>query len=161
MSQARSFDWVFWLQWVMVSTLGWLLGGVLFFDLALIGVGLVIGLLQWVALRPHISRAGQWVVASAVGWAIGWAFIVLFLPHQAGLFLGAVVGAALGLAQWLVLRQQFHRAGWWIVISTLGWAAGLTGLLGSLFVGTAVGVVTGVAMELYLRFPALLKTRLS
>jgi hypothetical protein len=33
-------------------------------------------------------------------------------------------GAALGIAQWVVLRGHIQQAGWWIVLSTGGWALG-------------------------------------
>lgn len=31
-------------------------------------------------------------------------------------------GAALGFVQWLVLRGRVYQAGWWIALSTVGWA---------------------------------------
>jgi hypothetical protein len=36
----------------------------------------------------------------------------------------AVVGAATGMAQWLAVRRSIPRAGWRVVASTIGWAAG-------------------------------------
>jgi hypothetical protein len=65
----------------------------------------------------------------------------------------------MGTLQWLYLRRHFHRAGWWIVISTLGWTIGLAGIMGQLLVGAAVGAVTGIALELLLRYPSLMKTQ--
>jgi hypothetical protein len=57
----------------------------------------------------------------------------------------------------LVLRRQYRQAGWWIVVNPLAWTAGLTGLMGDLLVGVAVGAVTGIALELLLRYPGLIK----
>jgi hypothetical protein len=64
----------------------------------------------------------------------------------------------MGTTQWLFLRGHFHRAGWWIVISALGWTAGLALLTGPLLVGAVAGAVTGITLELFLRYPALMKT---
>jgi len=68
----------------------------------------------------------QWVLASIVGW---WA---LSLPVSAiapvvgamPVVSGSIVGAGVGIMQWLVLRRRFHRAGWWVLASTMGWAVG-------------------------------------
>ena len=42
-----------------------------------------------------------------------------------------VVGTAVGIAQWLVLRQHVDRAGWWILASTLSVA--MFGVVPSVF----------------------------
>lgn len=39
--------------------------------------------------------------------------------------LGAVGGAVLSFAQWLVLRRAATGAGWWIPANMLAWAAGM------------------------------------
>jgi len=31
-------------------------------------------------------------------------------------------GAVLGMTQWLILRGRVQEAGWWVAISTAGWA---------------------------------------
>ena len=74
------FDWTLWLQWLMATTLGWLLGGVLLPDLAMFTAGLVIGVLQWVVLRQRVPQAGWWVLASAAGWAWGWTIVIAAVP---------------------------------------------------------------------------------
>ena len=35
---------------------------------------------------------------------------------------GAVLGASLGVMQWLVLRRQLSRSGWWILAGSVGGA---------------------------------------
>ncbi len=65
----------------------------------------------------------------------------------------------MGITQWLFLRRHLHQAGWWIVVSALGWTAGLTLLTGPLLVGAVAGAVTGIALELLLRYPNLMKTQ--
>jgi len=152
------FGWTLWLQWLAVTTLGWVLGGLLLPGLALVTAGLVIGILQWVVLRQRLPEAGWWILASTVGWAGGWAIVIALVPPELGVLTGAVLGAAMGTLQWLFLRGHFHQAGWWIVVSTLGWTAGLTLLTGQFLVGAVAGAVTGIALELLFRFPALTKT---
>jgi hypothetical protein len=153
-----TFDWNLWLRWLAVTAFGWILGGVLLPDLAPLLGGLVVGGLQWVVLRQSIRQAGWWVLASAVGWALGWAIVAALVPLEYGFLTGIVLGAAMGILQWLILQRQFYRAGWWIAISVLAWTAGLSLLTGPLLVGAVAGAVTGIALELLLRYPALMKT---
>jgi hypothetical protein len=52
------------------------------------------------------------------------------------LSVSAVVGlVGIGTAQWLVLRDQVHRAGWWVLATAVGG-----------IVGVVVGVIAGVAI---------------
>lgn len=116
----------------------------------------------------------HWALASALGWAGGTGLLLLLLDmgsrerSAVGL---AACGLVVGLVQWVVLRRQIPRAGWWVVSSALGIAAaalltyGLLraaayvssallevqlGLLGepsapSLLLGTAAGAFFGAA----------------
>jgi hypothetical protein len=36
-----------------------------------------------------------------------------------------VVAASAGVAQWLVLRRQVSKAGWWVLVSLTGWVVGI------------------------------------
>ena len=70
--------------WVLVTTGGWLLGGLLvltpgwlnwtdvFFDLnlALMAMGLSIGVMQWLLLRRRLPWAGWWILANFAGWGL-------------------------------------------------------------------------------------------
>lgn len=151
-----TFDWAIWLQWVLVTTVGWMLGIALGGE---IGVGLFVGLAQWAVLRRYFSQAWWWILASAVGWIAGWAIITsgLFVPPDGGLFTalvsGAVFGLTMGVAQWLVLRMWTKFAGLWILLSIPGWTIGLIGVLGSILAGAAAGVITGFAFDFLRRFP--------
>jgi hypothetical protein len=49
---------------------------------------------------------------------------------------GAVTGAGIGLGQWLFLRQRLPHAGWWLLVTTVGFAVGWT-------IGGAVGMAVG------------------
>jgi hypothetical protein len=151
-------------------------------------LGIGVGVLQWLVLRRRVSRAGWWVLASAAGFVVvggsvfGAADVVFgFLEGMGGMssfinVLGRTVvvalgGAVTGILQWLVLRSQVSRAGWWVLASTVGWglcmAVAFSGvsLLESdietfiptllLLVGGGVvlGAVTGGALVWLLRQP--------
>lgn len=161
MSDQRTltFNWALWLQWLVVTSLGWVLGGFLLPELALFSVGLVIGILQWVVLRQYLRQSGWWILSSAVGWAAGWAIIISVVPPEVDILSEPLLGTVIGTLQWLVLRRQLRQAGWWIVVSALSWTVALTGLTGQLLVGAVVGAVTGITLELLLRYPGLMKTQ--
>lgn len=145
--------------------------------------GTLSSVLQWLVLRRYIHRAGWWVPASAAGWVGGFAlFLLLAVPAvfaiemstatigvllrlSFGAMIGAGIGTATGILQWLVLRRQIHRAGGWVVASIVAWLLGFAGLVlayraesgvflgvGAL-VGMMVGGVTGAAMVLLWRPP--------
>jgi len=148
-----SFDWGLWLQWIMVTTAGWLLGSLLLPPFGLAASGMAIGILQWVVLQSHIRRGRQWVLASVAGWAAGWAVALVAVPSDIRVLAGVVLGAVVGSAQWIVLRTEVHLAGWWIIISALAWATGLGLFPGILTSGVLPGAMTGIAIELLLRYP--------
>lgn len=145
--QGQSFDWILWLKWILVTTLGWSIGVALGIELL---IGAVVGTLQWLVLRPLIRDDGWWIPASAIGWA-GAAVGIGFAQPEDRLVGQVVIATGIGLGQWLVLRWQVHRAWWWIVLSTLGWALGMMGMLGVSLAGTVAGSVTGFGLELLLR----------
>jgi hypothetical protein len=105
---------------------------------------LILAAMQWLVLRRWLPRARGWLVATVAG---AFMYLVLFGPATtvvtgisdtlaqtsnaawAGLAelwsavaAGALLGAAIGLAQWMVLGRLFSRAGWWILATTVGWA---------------------------------------
>ncbi|MCZ6530531.1 MAG: hypothetical protein O6949_09435, partial [Chloroflexi bacterium] len=77
-----------------------------------------------------------WVLASFVGWAVSFAVagavlgaVLEAVAAAVGFAVAAAVGmavagASLGIAQWLVLRRQVSRAGWWVGASSVGLAVG-------------------------------------
>lgn len=144
------FNWSFWMLWILATTLGWLLGWSLFGRLDVmgeLGIGLAVGILQWLVLRSRIPDAYWWIVATAGGWAIGWMVVMFVVEPGSGVLAGALIGAVVGLTQWLVLRQHVPLADWWLVVSTLGWVVGLMAFLGPSLVGAVTGAATGVALE--------------
>lgn len=148
--EGRSFDWVFWFKWILVSTLGWL-AGFAFPGLLAAAIGVSLGILQWLVLRSLFERAWWWIVASGLGWAVGFVAVTYLLPEQMAVLQGLILGASIGVAQWLVLRQWVPGAYWWIPMSALGWAVGP--ILGPLLVGGVVGAATGFSLELLVRRP--------
>jgi hypothetical protein len=189
--ERKRIGWGFWLQWALASTAGLYVGFIMAFVIAVfselelglgewpgelaIGIvpGIGVGVLQWVVLRRRVSGAGWWVLASAAGgygiiqagfngysetlWSyvslLGWTGVV------------ALGGAVTGTLQWLVLREQVSRAGWWVFASTVGWGLGMTaaiafswgvgvsdfGALGG--TGVVLGALTGGALVWMLRQP--------
>ncbi len=108
----------------------------------------LVGLAQWWAMHPWfpaITRRAWWLatlVGALLAYVLGYLpstlmslgegasqspvaeppqWIVLLLA--AGL--GAVAGAVLSFAQWLVLRKKVRRAGWWIPANMLAWLVGM------------------------------------
>ncbi len=156
--EEATFDWVVWIQWVLACTVGWLVGWGLLGQLSL---GLTIGLGQWLVLRRQYpgQAPGWWILASTVGWLASWAVIVsgLLIPPNPGsvetLLASTVIGAIMGVAQWLVLRRLVYRAGWWVMASVVGWVVALSGVLGSTVVGAVLGVLTGFMLDLLSRYP--------
>lgn len=108
----------------------------------------VVGLAQWWAMYPWFATITRraWWLATLVGALV--AYVLGYLPstlmnlgEQASqtpaveppqpvilLFaagLGAVAGAVLSFAQWLVMRKKVKRAGLWIPANMLAWLAGM------------------------------------
>lgn len=58
--------------------------------------GVVLGASQWLVLKRWRTRAGWWVLGSAIGWMLGSALLDLFIP--AGAFNTAIIGDLIELA---------------------------------------------------------------
>jgi hypothetical protein len=167
--------WRFWFLWLMASAFGWgmglywgwfadgdpiilkslptvILGGYLGVAVG----GILVGVLQWLVLRRFIARAGRWVLtslgaAAVVGVVI---FGVGLLNEEVGWLVGVgVFGTVVGVLQWAVLRREVPWAGWWIVVSTVGWVVGLPlgDTLGPPGLGGAYGVLTATTLVWLLR----------
>jgi hypothetical protein len=97
-------------------------------------ISILMGVLQYVLLRQYLPRMGWWVLVTVAGWFLG--VLLIALPGWLGwmdaplnnldlIFL--MMGLAIGITQWLLLRRRLPLAGWWIAASALGW--GLLGLI--------------------------------
>ena len=175
--ERRWVGWRLWLGWLLASSIGWALGlaGGFAFGFGIGGVvsgtasmgvfgailGVSIGTLQWLVLRRWISRAGWWVLATAVGMGVGFALIKAVTPTLSevldggplyGAANGGLVGVLVGTLQGLVLRRQVARAGWWVLTSAVAMSVGFA--LDQV-VGQLVGMATtGTALVWLLRQPA-------
>ena len=93
--------------------------------------------MQCLPLKAQMVKNGRWIGASSLGVAIGapisWLAYLWFLESPladransiydlyfsfgyAHLIFGVLLGLTIGVAQWLVLRQQVHWAGWWMIV---------------------------------------------
>ncbi len=158
--------WRFGLRWVLLTAAGWVIGlplGFVFVAVAgwIIGVhddsiilklGLdnaaaficivaVVGLMQWLALRRIVRRAGFWVLSSIIGFTISSSIhsVVCYVwgyPDNLDHFLGTVVwamafvagGALAGVLQHNILRRQVSHSAWWVPASAVGWGLSIIGL---------------------------------
>lgn len=88
-------------------------------------LGAVVGIGQWLVLRQHFEKAGWWILVTALGMVmvmIGVAITTRVIAHPgiALIAVGAISGSVVAAGQWLILRQHFKRAGWWILSTALG-----------------------------------------
>ncbi len=166
-------------------TLGWVTGILVGAAIA----GAAIGTMQWLVLWSDASRAAKWVSLSSAGAVLGvivagsFGFPVVEVKDfgigfnippgvwnmavssyiLGGPFAGAIVGAGMGIMQWTVLRLHVSRAGWWVLASTIGSAAGFA--VGSIVsyplhqdlfmvaisTGVVASAVAGIVLTLRLR----------
>jgi hypothetical protein len=131
-----------------------------------IGGGFV-GLCQWIILRRKVSKVNGWILLTVASWVIGWTITLwatgLMEQFSSALPVGPVPGpieqralnptlsfaalfaggAIIGLGQWLLLRHNVKRAGWWILATVISW---------SIAGGAGIGLITGTTLVLLLRF---------
>ena len=130
-------------------------------------IGIGIGILQWLVLKRRVSRTGWWVltnIAACCGIFLigfeGWSeSFESFSTIMSWIWIVTVGGAVTGILQWLVLRRRVSRAGWWVLLSTVGWVLSVTvtralpwgvrsrdALWGMTAIGSVMGLVTGGAI---------------
>ena len=135
----------------MLAFLGFPLGGSL--AIALIGpldsvlkspvggaaAGLVIGLLQWIALRQLLPMDGRWVISTVIGMATGVFLSVALFGFATDLtsivYRALITGLSVGIAQSLAMRQLRGALLWMPLIPiayTIGW------VITSQFIGRSV-----------------------
>jgi hypothetical protein len=131
----------------------------------LAALALTLAIFQWLLLRPYLPYAGWWILVTGLGWlTAGILFIVATtmalgqdLISTAGLlFVFALLGFAVGLAQWLFLRRVIPRAGWWALVNVMAFAAialagrSFTSLL-ELAILLLPGIISGTGLWLLMR----------
>ena len=143
--QSKSDFWAAWVlaNWIASLAARWVLDGFQTYDqlsgshipapfnglVAGAAIGVVAAIFQWLMLRRQVYQTTKWSVATFLGWTVGM-LVGWPLLESVGGVLGeiaafAFVGFTIGLLQWLTLRTQIYRAGWWIPASSLAWATGL------------------------------------
>jgi len=158
---ALDFDWALFFYWLMATTFGWLLGWLVLPTIALVTAGIGAGIMQSVVLVRRMPHAWYWILATAVGWLAGVGIALAVVPPGVGLLSGTVIGATTGMAQWVLLRDRFRWAGWWIPVNIVAWAAGLglappsgqVALPPLVLAGVMAAVPTGIALEVLLGNP--------
>jgi hypothetical protein len=168
---------ILWFQWVLATAVGeavtnimishYISGGTSNFLAAMAGSaavgGAIFGVLQGFILRRYLSKT-RWLLASTLGYAMAGAIggIGTVTGLAFGLIFGTISGVVLGIAQWLILRQHFSKAGWWVLGSAVGWSMCWSlesiGLIPSWAVGGFVGgivagAITGGVMIWLVRHP--------
>jgi hypothetical protein len=195
--------WRFGLRWVLLTVAGWIISFPLGFilvavagwiigvhdDSILLKLGLdnaavficiatVVSLMQWLALRRIVRRAGFWVLSSIIGFTISssihgvvchiWGYPDDLGPLGALVWAAAcVVGGTLtGLLQQRILRRQVCHSAWWVPASAAGWGLVVIGfgivskilgvrlqVVGLIVSSGLLGIVTGVTLIWLLRQP--------
>ena len=177
-------------RWILVSVLGFgtgIAGGVGFTLAAekLAGVnpdrfmayatlfclGLTVGFIQWRVVAQFLPRSVRWVPATFIGYLLALVpFAIPRFPNLPGpelldvALLLALMGTAIGLAQWWVLRQHYRGAAVWVLASAVGFLSFLWldvnpthSLTEFVLVGAALGglaaVAQGAALAWFVRRP--------
>jgi hypothetical protein len=179
-----------WLAWTLATALGMLIGylplalmvGLLDLGVARVIVpiisGVLLGLAQWLVLRPYISKSYDWILNHAVGWVAGFTlglFVVQLLSKTPiGMLVGFIsFGVIVALFQYPALRREIPHLASWILANVTGWTLGsyLSMLAAGVFFHNAVpttftsvlvtvgitglvaGAITGLALIWIVRQP--------
>lgn len=156
-----------WFTWVLASSFGLALGWPVYvaagesmdagYLAAAVGA-LAAGTLQSFVLRRRVAGATYWVGANlaAIAAVALLAYVVGVVDAGEGV---AVLGTVLGVSQWLLLRRQLPKAGWWVLASSVGWVVGglvsaiVSGVVAWALIGAVYGGISGAALVWLLRRP--------
>lgn len=131
----------------------------------LAALALTMAIFQWLLLRPYLPYAGWWILVTGLGWLTAGLLFAAAITLSLGqdllstaglLFVFALLGAAVGLAQWLFLRRVIPRAGWWVSANAIGFASiALAGRSFNSFLELAIlllpGIISGTGLWLLMR----------
>lgn len=189
-SKLKRNEFGLWLAWTLATALGMLVGylplallvGSLDLGIARVIVpiitGILLGLTQWMVLRPYVKGSVDWVLNHAVGWVVGFTlglFIVQLLSKTAlGMLVGFITfGVIVALFQYPVLRREIPHLATWILANVIGWTVGayLSQMAAGIFfqnalpntftsalvtvgiTGLVAGAITALALILIVRQP--------
>jgi hypothetical protein len=176
--------WRFYTLWVFANGIGTIIGVIIFFLLLVslgflstpfpgqqtelegiwkmitgisiitIPFGGIIGAMQWLVLRKHITNSWFWFVTSAIAMFIGNTIsgvmpMFFQLPPTSNLFLTwFLFGGVSGVLQWIIMRRQINYSGFWILANVI--AGGITGIflpdfgiIGGSIGWALTGIITG------------------
>jgi hypothetical protein len=117
----------------LAGLLGWMIGGhVDGVGPALIGgalTGAGVGLVQWVFLRRDLRMSPVWILATSAALAVGLSIGAAVVGYETSAgqlaIMGAISGAAVGIAQGVLLRNRFSLWHAWMLampaLFALGW----------------------------------------
>jgi uncharacterized membrane protein len=122
-------------------------------------LGLAVGVAQLTVMAHLLPTATRWMAATLLGYLLAMIpFAISGFLNLAGpellddAFLLALMGAAIGLAQWWVLRQHYRGAVGWVLASMVGFLSFLWlvanpahSLPEFVLVGTVLGGLAAVA----------------
>jgi len=119
-----------------------------------------VSFIQWIILQKQFKISSFWILACVLGGVIGELLsgIVLWKmginradlgPAQGGSIFTEVIiflfsGTLIGLFQYPFMRKNFHKSGFWILASALGW--GLIPAAFLLFGGVVLSTITGMTL---------------
>ncbi|UBF26019.1 hypothetical protein K9N68_31540 [Kovacikia minuta CCNUW1] len=117
--------WKFWLQWIIMSAIGWIAGliGALLLNYSLIKL---IKFLIVLTLTDSGTSGLNEVMQDNIGDGVPGRFIdpgvALVCGAIFGSLYGVTFGAIGGIAQWVILRRYISKAYLWIIASASVWA---------------------------------------
>ncbi|MEN8173030.1 MAG: hypothetical protein ABFS03_09140 [Chloroflexota bacterium] len=121
-------------------------------------ISIPIGIAQWIGLRRITPISILWTLTVPLGMLAGVSFFKAFddigLPQVFDdesmvviVFLYMMMGFAVGLPQWLLLRRQYPNSALWLLGSSMGVGAGI-GLVGVTDLVNRSGVLAYIAAVL-------------
>jgi hypothetical protein len=131
-----------------------------------IGFAITLSAAQWLLLRKYLSNASRWFLTTGAGLLIGGmiagigAYVLSDVDLASSWKLAMVlllVGSAVGIAQWLVLRRYFYNAFWVVLIdiaaacSLLLAGESITNFLELLILLILPGTITGSGIWLLMK----------
>lgn len=148
-------------------TIGTVLAAVLAVVAGTLIEGLCVGTAQWLVLRRPLRTLQwhTWAMATATGAGIAWTLGMVpstfmmngsssgpgepsamsdLMVYALAAVMGLVLGAILGLPQWLALRHYVLHAGWWVPANALAWMLGMV----VIFIGTSFIPASGFIWQI-------------
>lgn len=141
-AHATPIDWSFWVQWTLLTAVGWMVGSVVGGEVGeAIGEALspgemfaglftaiagsvmvatpVAGIAQSLMLHGRIRKANLWLLVSAMEAVTG---IVLVVPSwDISMPLFIALRVTITVLQWQILQFETPKAGWWLLAAAVAW----------------------------------------